>query len=523
MFTSLYKHTIGRVLPLPPKPGVKINASKKRKRDCDDDKESISVKRMVRAVSEPHKEVITKRRRVDADRFAPIVDGEIYESTSIATLSETCEAKTHPGPSLEQNRTLMLPPALSPLKLRGVSRIMNLDRRRDSMELEDVSQLSLSTRANQQRPADDFNNDYDMERARRYAAATTLPAKSGIWERGEKELFFHLSYRGFEPVFPQNWMSDFRTMPLSLFPSDGEDAPAPLIRVHKPNGEFRAIRELRELIDLGRNVRDKVLSSPRGKREAVIEKATRKHINWALNDVGIKLSTSSVARTGPLPIHVVVKLKARQTTGECLAELKTKMHALRSQHYHARNIQESIERDTNGYGTPESQGKTRVVEDLDNDIPVLYGLVICSSILSIFTLNSHVPPPRKTKDMSGQPVYGSRMSPAVTESALTTGNESTISVEVNTRLKQSLLSSMVEEEEFESDAASDPHFIGDFDFSNPASDVWNALVIAIVAMQVRQDMKMLEENVGIDESLDNVRAGIEESSIMEFNDDDPDA
>lgn len=508
-------------MPSPSPNAHPVTTLRKRKFDAqdNDDKESI-LRRRKREDSDEDNGIITKRRRIDEDYFAPIVNGETYESTAMEAPSGSHQDHHDTNTSCETDRVLMPPPALTPSKTRLVSRIIETDGRRASMDMDSVSQLSLGTKVTPQRASDEIMNDYDMEKARRHAAATKLPDNSGVWERGEKELFFHLSLRGFEPLLPNNWMKDFPTMPLSLYEREDEEGP-PLIQVHKPNGEFRAIKELRDLLDVGKNVRDKVLSSPGAKREGIIEKATKRYIAWALRDVGIKMPTSTNA-ISPLPIHVVIKLKSQQTTTQCILEMKNKLHNLRAQHCRARNIHASVERDQSSYETPESEEETWIAESSEDDLPVLYGVMICKSILAIFTLNSRTPAP---KMISSWPSMhdGYRPSPAATESIYGNTIESVISTEANLQLKKSILATADEGEQLEDDSASDPRFISDFDFSDPAKDVWNALVIAIVAMQIRRDMLLLGGGNQGDDTLEDIRAGIEDNSIMDIDDDDPDA
>lgn len=362
-----------------------------------------------------------------------------------------------------------------------------------------------------------------MEKARRHAAATDLPPNSGIWERGEKELFFHLSYRGFEPLFPTNWMRDFRTMPLSLYQQPTDPEP-PLIQ-HYKLGEFRAIRELRELLELGKNVRDQVLSTPGVKRETIIEKATNKYITWAIRDMGIQLLPLNTIRSkksgAVLPIHVVVKLKARQSTTDCLLEMKSRLHDLADRHRRARNIHASIERDSIDYETPESEDETRLAESLDDDLPVLYGVMICKSVLAVFTLNSRTPPLSLPKGGMTRASHG--QSPTPSGSVFDNTKESVTSTELNMQTKRSIMLAE-QDEDVEDDSASDPRFISDFDFSDSAKDVWNALVIAIIAMQIRKDLVLLQQSAESLGTNDNVQQGIEEMDIDEQNDDDdPDA
>lgn len=65
--------------------------------------------------------------------------------------------------------------------------------------------------------------DFSMERAKRWADAVTLP--SGQWAEAERDLFFRLAMRGFEPLVPSNWTMDFRTLPASLFAVEGGQEP----------------------------------------------------------------------------------------------------------------------------------------------------------------------------------------------------------------------------------------------------------------------------------------------------------
>lgn len=68
--------------------------------------------------------------------------------------------------------------------------------------------------------------DFSLEKAKRLATAVSLP---DTWSKAEKELFFRLAMRGFEPLLPRHWQLDFSTLPQTLFPilPDGQ---SPLIR-----------------------------------------------------------------------------------------------------------------------------------------------------------------------------------------------------------------------------------------------------------------------------------------------------
>lgn len=499
---SIYKHTIGRVLPttsssstVPFTPSKPI--SKKRKfddehndDDDDDDEEGHTIyisRRRKRDEDEGNDSVITKRRRNDQDYFTPIVDGEEYESIAIEAPSMAEQTPQKP------DRFLMPPPALD--ASRRKSRRMEEDESMLSLvDFEGASQLSVGTRANQPRTSDEFVNDYDMERARRHAAATTLPVNSGIWEQGEKDLFYHLSYRGFEPLLPRNWMTDFQTLPLSIYESEDDGQP-PLIQVYKSNLEFRAIRALRELLELGKNMRDRVLADRSVRTETIIEKAMKRYFDWALSDAGIKLQTKNAAdKRGTLPIHVIVKLRPNQGHAECLAELKAKMHHLRARHCSLRNVLASVEGGASGYPSPNSAGEgTWVADEANENSPVIYGFAIVSSLLLVWTLNSRVPAPvsmPRTR-LQSSPQFGTD-------------------------------DGFLDDAESHGDAESDPRFYSEFDFSDPSKDVWHALVIAIAAMQIRREMMLAAERAGEEGLLEDLTTGFEHTSVVDVDEDDPD-
>ena len=74
ILAKIYKHTLGRVLPQPSHTVNKESTSKKRKHnDFDSNEFNYRHQR-----EEQENGIITKRRRVTEDHFAPIVNGEEY-------------------------------------------------------------------------------------------------------------------------------------------------------------------------------------------------------------------------------------------------------------------------------------------------------------------------------------------------------------------------------------------------------------------------------------------------------------
>lgn len=80
---------------------------------------------------------------------------------------------------------------------------------------------------------------FDLEKAKRWAHAVKLPL--GQWADAERDLYFRLAMRGFEPLIPSNWKSDFSTLPESLFSThDAGDA----IIMSKSDKDFRGTLSL---------------------------------------------------------------------------------------------------------------------------------------------------------------------------------------------------------------------------------------------------------------------------------------
>lgn len=547
MLTTFYKRTIGRAFGTPMDPVVaklqqthlenstdQHSNSKKRKRDDAERMES--------------QHPTERRRRADSDTYTSVYGDVAYPGQKIS------QSNGRGGYGTTQvlypdDRMLMPPPMLVQGSLdtgsssKNSSLKFNGDRNRTTAlmgasDFDAASRMSIKQRSSLEIVQAD---EYDMERARRHAAATTLPANSGVWERAERDLFFHLSLRGFEPILPKEWMKDFPTLPISLYHVDAHQG-RPMIQVGVGKGkQFRAIRAFRELLDIGRDVRDKVISSPgtNAHIEDIIEKAVTKYFAWAFADVDLKVdgaaakcrmttskrkqdqNWSSKRSSSLLPIHVVCKQRASQTTTECLVTLKRQMHQLAAQHREARGICSSIEYDPSASGnnnsgndnisdsksvdsSSESQllDETTVLEESEDDLPVIYGLMICHSILVVFTLNSQAAPQHSTvQHPSYQPGTTSPaqlLSPATPSYANTDNHPPPPSQNENT--------------------APDPRYISHFDFSDSSKDVWNTLVVVIVVLQVRRDLLAVRGCSDANSNVNRDGDGIEEEEKS-----DPDA
>jgi hypothetical protein len=349
------------------------------------------------------------------------------------------------------NRSLMPPPATPHSRSRVLvpkqRRAQTPDSYAGAPDDESVSYVSTAfTRSR----LDDIDKDV-MDEARRYAAAATLPANSGIWSPAEQELFFHMAHRGFEALLPNSWMLDFETLPISIFVNENTTEPALIQNVR--GNQFRASHALRKLLEAGNDVRDRSMLSPGSKRERILEDCVRRYLYWALSDVGLR-PTSKKCRT---PVHILSRRRKGISTLKTLEDVAKKLQRLSDQHQKSQNIRPSIETQVIDYqGTDE----TRVAEE-DEDTPTLIGLVIISSLIVVVTLSPFV--------SSASASVDGQTGTEIGESGSTNQHGS-----VTDRLR----------------------IIAELDFSQRDQDVWNALGVAIVAMQIRHEALKLNSGKG---------------------------
>ncbi|KAL4942545.1 hypothetical protein BDV06DRAFT_222068 [Aspergillus oleicola] len=207
--------------------------------------------------------------------------------------------------------------------------------------------------------------DFDREREKRLAVVVNIPEDR--YTKKEKSLFLQLALRGFEPLAPKHWQFDFPTLPDSLFPEEGKEQAAPIIKISKSTA-FHAIKSLGTLFSLSGRVRD--FSVVRdcgfvGKRpENIIKQTIVKYIRWALFDVNLELGPAST------PVHIIHAQKKHETIGQALERLNKKLKKLALRH------------------------QKTIAETSTNDnfeTPLLIGFLICGPVVAIMTLDLSLP------------------------------------------------------------------------------------------------------------------------------------
>ncbi|KAJ5408903.1 hypothetical protein N7509_002786 [Penicillium cosmopolitanum] len=202
-------------------------------------------------------------------------------------------------------------------------------------------------------------NEITQEKARRMAKAVRVPTNSKMGD-GERNLYLELALRGCKPVMYHHWKTDFSTLPESLFSSEEPRANEleEIIFKTKTRSEFHAIKAMKELLDLGGQVRDCGILTAVYPPE-VIRKVIAKYIRWAIDDAGLQTNSDT------LPFHIIYAQQLGQPTVETVTKVVKKLTKLALQH---RSAYEGIK---------------------DVYWPTLVGYVICGPIATILSLDSN--------------------------------------------------------------------------------------------------------------------------------------
>ncbi|KAE8350620.1 hypothetical protein BDV28DRAFT_35650 [Aspergillus coremiiformis] len=244
-------------------------------------------------------------------------------------------------------------------------------------EISDNEEFDRSTFRVSQNEKCTVDFEFSAEKARRWADAIDVP--EGLYNEEEKDLFFRLAMRGFEALIPEQWKSDFRTLPDTLF-SDAEDDLKPLIQAFKTPTTY-AIKSLANLFSLGGRVRDcrVIKKGP----EILIKTTIMQYIRWALCDTNLD------AKPDAIPVYVIYAQKKGEATLDAVKKLNGRLQLLASRYRKALNMT----------APDEDQNSTSLQPNRNDDgstdallpHPLLIGFIICGPILAILTLGTEPP------------------------------------------------------------------------------------------------------------------------------------
>lgn len=332
----------------------------------------------------------------------------------------------------------------------------------------ELSEDEIFTRKTAVRREDrsEVNPQFEYDRALRHAQAQQLPEDASTWAEAEKDLFYRLAMRGFEPLLPGHWTMDFKTLPGFLFASANQK---PLILPFDER-EFRAKHYLRNLFSIAAKARDRRLAGLRA--EPSIKRILRQYICWALLDAGVHPSQ----RPKVIPVHAMVAMRRGESTQDVIRRMSKRLYKLARRYQDLHRVRPSIEPTSQTYHKP-SSGLDCSLEYDDPHMPTLIGLMIVSSVVVVVTLDSrsqpHKSPPREKDSVPEQEYL--RSFPSTSPS----------------------LGSRIAEESSTIATIKDDfglRFIANFDFSTQDGyDVWDGFAMAICIMRIRKTMLELYE------------------------------
>jgi len=199
----------------------------------------------------------------------------------------------------------------------------------------------------------------------------------GYRRKGDKLLALHLSQeavdvfikigmRGFEPLMPLTWDPDFDSFPTNLFSRHDDRTYIKAVG----NNEFRAMKALRDLVNLGARARD-VLISPVARRtpEQVLRQGIQRYIKWSLEDAGLNITK------GPDIPNLVVESGDKNVKGAVLeAGIMDQLSRLETRWDDALLIDIVDEKD-------------RLVDnEYLCDPPTMYGIVLTHTVMAFVAL-----------------------------------------------------------------------------------------------------------------------------------------
>lgn len=244
----------------------------------------------------------------------------------------------------------------------------------------------------------DQQKDFDpeLERERREIQGRELRAAG--WPADAIFLFQKLGMRGFEPLLPHSWSTDFVALPLDLFtrnldkafvkPNFGSDwhgAYLPCLQctqsIQSESDILKAQIALSNLFMIGGRARDAVLQeAPERTAEKQICRAVHHYYKWAVKDgcVDALAKGISLFESISLPKHVhssVLQEKMLRKLGTLADKWQKALQARQLQH-------------------PGSHtGKSPLDYDSIPEIPTLYGVIASHTIMAFVSFDPLAPTP----------------------------------------------------------------------------------------------------------------------------------
>jgi hypothetical protein len=221
--------------------------------------------------------------------------------------------------------------------------------------------------------------DPELELERRELQGQELRAAG--WTEDAIFLFQKLGLRGFEPLLPYEWFEDFTSLPADLFTKNPDKA---FIKPMSPEVEYHAYKALEELLGLGGRVRDAVLQKSKVRTaERHTRHAVLKYNKWALRDGKVDNMWNNISL---FDIASVAKhVPATIAEAKMLRKLGKRAEQWREAFEERRRQDEQLKDELSGSIDGEYEAGP--------DLPTLYGVVACHTIMAFVSYDVHAATP----------------------------------------------------------------------------------------------------------------------------------
>ncbi|KAF2816255.1 uncharacterized protein BDZ99DRAFT_458136 [Mytilinidion resinicola] len=209
-------------------------------------------------------------------------------------------------------------------------------------------------------------HDDIAERKRREEEVVELRATG--WAEDAVFVYQKVKLRGFEPLMPKSWASDFDMMPSNLFTNHRHEA------FIKPalGSNFRGTKALKALLELGPRTRDSIISKAAQRTpEDIIRRGVWSYLKWATTD-------GKVDGAWNLPILAFESGPKNMPTAKLHSNMLARLSYMGSQFKDAFRIRSSVERDEDGAESVEPPSE----EEFTCKLPTLYGVIVSHTVMA---------------------------------------------------------------------------------------------------------------------------------------------
>ncbi|KAL8902538.1 MAG: hypothetical protein Q9207_004614 [Kuettlingeria erythrocarpa] len=183
------------------------------------------------------------------------------------------------------------------------------------------------------------------------------------WSKDEISLFHKLNMRGFEPLVPGDWSSEFVTLPGNLFSDNDAEV---LIKAREGN-EYNACRALQSLFNLGARVRDRIACKL--PPSEAIRRDLLAYYKWSIMDAGLY-------HVDHIPVVAIATAAPRESVASVVGRVTDFLHDLGKQYR------------VHFFDHIDPVSKKTVFK---RQLPTLYGIVITQMIVTFVTYDSRSP------------------------------------------------------------------------------------------------------------------------------------